>query len=232
MRARRGIGPRPPGALSLFVPSGAARGRSSLDCEAGEQLTMSHELICAWMGLPAGEWPPDHYRLLGLEPGESNRELIEHRVHERMDAVRRYQMTHPEQATEAMNRLAQAFVCLTEPHAKQRYDEALFGRSLALAELPSESRRPRPPGSPPLRASTAAPRRRCPLSVPRRRRCPRTPVRATPPWPPTPPSSFRRSHRPTLERSHRSSPPRSRSWHPRRRCRRPRARRAPRHRWR
>ena len=33
---------------------------------------MSHELICTWLGLPPGNWPPDHYRLLDLEPGESD----------------------------------------------------------------------------------------------------------------------------------------------------------------
>src|SRR5262245_31151164 len=88
---------------------------------------MSHHLICTWLGLPADSWPPDHYRLLGLEPGETDTALIEQRVHQRLDAVRRYQMMHPEQATEAMNRLAQAFVCLTEPAAKRAYDQALPG---------------------------------------------------------------------------------------------------------
>jgi hypothetical protein len=88
---------------------------------------MNHDLIFTWLGLPPGEWPPDHYRLLGLEPGESNAELIEQRVHQRLDLVRRYQMMHPEPATEAMNRLAQAFVCLTEPAAKKVYDASLLG---------------------------------------------------------------------------------------------------------
>jgi hypothetical protein len=83
---------------------------------------MNHELICTWLGLPPGNWPPDHYRLLGLDPGESDVELIEQRVHQRLDSVRRYQMTHPEPATEAMNRLAQAFVCLTDPAARQAYN--------------------------------------------------------------------------------------------------------------
>lgn len=94
---------------------------------------MSHELICSWLGLAPGEWPPDHYRLLGLTPGEGDAALIEQRVHERLDTVRRYQMMHPEQATEAMNRLAQAFVCLTQPDAKQAYDAELLGRNAPVA---------------------------------------------------------------------------------------------------
>jgi hypothetical protein len=95
---------------------------------------MSHDLICAWLGLPAGVWPPDHYSLLGLTPGENDPKLIEERVYERLDAVRRYQMIHPEQATEAMNRIAQAFVCLSEPASKRVYDVALLG---SAAEQPA-----------------------------------------------------------------------------------------------
>jgi hypothetical protein len=97
---------------------------------------MSHELICCWLGIPADAWPPDHYRLLGLEPGEGDMGLIEQRVHQRLDAVRRYQMMHPEQATEAMNRLAQAFVCLTDPGAKRAYDLALLGPRARVAPPP------------------------------------------------------------------------------------------------
>jgi hypothetical protein len=88
---------------------------------------VSHTLICTWLQLPANSWPPDHYRLLGLEPGEGDLALIEQRVNQRLDAVRPYQMMHPEQATEVMNRLAQAFICLTEPAAKRSYDEQLLG---------------------------------------------------------------------------------------------------------
>jgi hypothetical protein len=105
---------------------------------------MDHDLICSWLGLPPGEWPPDHYRLLGLTPGESNAEVIEQRVHQRLDTVRRYQMMHPEQATEAMNRLAQAFVCLTEAASKKAYDAQL---GIAVPAAPQ-------PVAPPPRAKT------------------------------------------------------------------------------
>ncbi len=97
---------------------------------------MDHDQICTWLGLPPGAWPPDHYRLLGLQVGEDDAELIEQRVHDRLDTVRRYQMTHPEQATEAMNRLAQAFVCLTEPAIKKTYDVEL---GVVVAEVETAS---------------------------------------------------------------------------------------------
>ncbi len=105
---------------------------------------MSRELICIWLELEPGEWPPDHYRLLGLRPGEDNLELIEQRVHQRLDTVRRYQMMHPEPATEAMNRLAQAFVCLTEPATKKMYDAELLG-----TPAPAEAPEPKPAEFPP-----------------------------------------------------------------------------------
>src|SRR5437016_4394986 len=93
---------------------------------------MTHELICTWLDLPTGNWPPDHYTLLGLPPGEADLARIEQQVHARMERVRRYQLTHPEAATEAMNRLAQALVCLTDPAAKRAYDELLFPGAVSV----------------------------------------------------------------------------------------------------
>jgi hypothetical protein len=131
---------------------------------------MNYDLICSWLGLPPGGWPPDHYRLLGLEPGEANAELIEQRVHQRLDSVRRYQMMHPEQATEAMNRLAQAFVCLMEPVSKKAYDASLLGTPVSttpaaapIAPAPQsetldwlKSQPPSVPSPPPLPGRTVA----------------------------------------------------------------------------
>ena len=67
---------------------------------------MDHELICTWLGLPGKTWPPDHYTLLGLPPGETDCARIEQRVHELLARLRCYQISHPGPATEAMNRLA------------------------------------------------------------------------------------------------------------------------------
>ena len=105
---------------------------------------MQHQIICAWLGTPADRWPPDHYALLGLDPGETRVELIEQHVHERLAKVRCYQISHPEMATEAMNRLAQAFMCLTDPEAKKTYDGRLGLRTaetVAVATLPRAKRK-------------------------------------------------------------------------------------------
>src|SRR5262245_2732866 len=92
---------------------------------------MSRELISHWLGLAPGDWPPDHYLLLGLEPEEADSDRIEQHVHQRLEAVRRYQLLHPEAVTEAMNRLCQAYVCLTDPAARRAYDAARQGRPTA-----------------------------------------------------------------------------------------------------
>jgi hypothetical protein len=100
-------------------------------------------LIATWLALPAGSWPPDHYTLLGLQPGECEVAKIEHSVHERLMRVRPYQLSHPLQATEAMMRLAKAFDCLTSASAKKAYDQAHFPHL-----------QPRPPVLPSARVPT------------------------------------------------------------------------------
>src|SRR5438132_6316458 len=89
---------------------------------------MDQQLVSTWLQLPLVDWPPDHYTLLGLKPGEGDLARIEQQVYQRMEMVRRYQLTHPEEATEGMNRLAQALVCLTDPGAKKAYDAKLLKR--------------------------------------------------------------------------------------------------------
>ncbi|HZT83452.1 MAG TPA: hypothetical protein VFA26_24690 [Gemmataceae bacterium] len=119
---------------------------------------MGQELICSWLGLESSEWPPDHYRLLGLPPGEPDVRRIEEQVHARLEGVRRYQLTHPQQVTEAMNRLAQAFICLTDPEAKRAYDAQLFGPSQVIEAVAVESP-PEPtwPEAPPILSQAQIP---------------------------------------------------------------------------
>lgn len=86
---------------------------------------MNVKALCQWLGLPEQAWPPDHYTLLGLPRGEADLAHIEERVQERMACLRCYQLSHPEEATEAMNRVAQAFICLTETQSRRDYDRTL-----------------------------------------------------------------------------------------------------------
>ena len=75
---------------------------------------MNSELLCRWLGLSDPTWPPDPHTLLGVAADERDAGRIERQVHERMTKLRAYQIAHPEEATEGMNRVAQAFVQLME----------------------------------------------------------------------------------------------------------------------
>jgi hypothetical protein len=106
---------------------------------------MNPELICTWLNISPANWPPDHYTLLGLRRGENDLGRIEQCVHERLARLRCFQLAQPDQATAAMNLLAQAFSCLTDPAAKKLYDAQLPGAPfdnpiLTAALLPTPQR--------------------------------------------------------------------------------------------
>ena len=79
---------------------------------------MNRTLLCTWLGLADKNWPPDHYALAGLKLGDCDLKIIEQCVQERMARLRNYQLADPEEATEGMNRLAQAFIFLMEQASK------------------------------------------------------------------------------------------------------------------
>lgn len=86
---------------------------------------MRWELLHEWLRLPPGTWPPNHYTLLGLDTSETSLEQIESHAMERMERLRRYQLIHPEEVTEGMNRIAQALVCLSNPQSRIAYDRTI-----------------------------------------------------------------------------------------------------------
>src|SRR5437667_12005038 len=79
---------------------------------------MNQEMLCSWLGLPTTAWPPDPWTLLGLKREETDLPTLEEHVQDRMTKLRHYQLSYPEEATEGMNRLAEAFVALAEACSK------------------------------------------------------------------------------------------------------------------
>lgn len=113
---------------------------------------MSRDLICAWLKLQADcKWPPDHYTLLGLKPGDVDTASIGSKVQERHELLLRYQLNYPEQVTEAMNRLCQAYLCLSDAASKRAYDAAHFPH-LVKKETKARTATPTIPPRPPPRA--------------------------------------------------------------------------------
>lgn len=88
--------------------------------------------LAEWLGIPANEQPPDHYRLLGLATFESDAGAIERAADERMALVRRHQTGRRGAATqEVLNRLAAAKQCLLDPATRSAYDAAIRGQLAA-----------------------------------------------------------------------------------------------------
>src|SRR5436190_246615 len=101
---------------------------------------MNAKILCGWLGLVDKNWPPEPCVLLGLKPGECDLTQIERTVHDRMAKLRCYQLSHPEEATEGMNRVAQAFICLTEEAVRKTRRKA--PTVVATAKLPGKSGKP------------------------------------------------------------------------------------------
>lgn len=89
---------------------------------------MDTNLLCSWLGLPPGPWPPDDRALLGLKPDGIDPAEVERRALQLMSKLRSHQLVHPELVTEGMNRLAQAMLAVT-----------LSASAAPVAEPPSEA---------------------------------------------------------------------------------------------
>jgi hypothetical protein len=119
---------------------------------------MNKDMLCTWLGLPKSAWPPDAWALLGLPKGDHDPATIEKQVQDRMAKLRSYQLSFPEEATEGMNRLAEAFVTLTEarpaPPPAPTEKPAQSKDDTAVTEKTKLDWRDEPP---PVRQDTATP---------------------------------------------------------------------------
>lgn len=100
------------------IPAVAEAWRAERTTRTQTIAPMKSDLLCIWLGLPKSAWPPDPWTLLGLPREERDLGVIEQRVQDRMSTLRTYQLSYPEEATEGMNRLAEAFITLAETSSK------------------------------------------------------------------------------------------------------------------
>jgi hypothetical protein len=114
-----------------------------------------------WLGIPPGERPVDHYRLVGVKRFESNRNVIERAASQRMAHVATHQ-SGPEAAIaeQLLHELSAARLCLLDPQAKAAYDRQLPGGEAKLAS--QSGIRPLPVAQPlraaePMAAPSATP---------------------------------------------------------------------------
>jgi hypothetical protein len=122
-----------------------------------------------WLGIPANEQPPNHYRLLGIAVFESDLDVIDHAADRQMAHVRTFQSgRHQALSQQILNELANARLCLLNAPRKAEYDEQLRGKLDSLPKaaavlmgkpLPvAQAAVPiMPPQAPPLTPSMATP---------------------------------------------------------------------------
>ena len=98
-----------------------------------------------WLGIRDPERPPNHYRLLGLEPFESDPDIIAGAADRQMAHLRTFKTgQYVELSQRLLNELAAARVSLLKPDRKAAYDEQLRRK---LGSKPA----------PPVRAAAATP---------------------------------------------------------------------------
>jgi hypothetical protein len=94
-----------------------------------------------WLGIPPGERPVNHYRLLAIELFESNPEVIENAADQRTVHLRSFQIgKHGELSQKLLNEVATAKVCLLRPEKKAAYDEQLRQQLQTKTEASSSER--------------------------------------------------------------------------------------------
>ncbi|HUY91886.1 MAG TPA: NPCBM/NEW2 domain-containing protein [Pirellulales bacterium] len=127
-----------------------------------------------WLGIPAAEQPPNHYRLLGIALFESDPDVIDTAADLRMSHLRTYQ-TGPNSALsqKLLNEVAAAKLCLLDPSRKAVYDAELRRRvdvarppvpaapiAAPMAPMPVRAVAPMPlAGAMPMVAYTSSPGR-------------------------------------------------------------------------
>jgi NPCBM/NEW2 domain len=104
-----------------------------------------------WLGIPPEDQPPNHYRLLGINPFESHPDVIESAADQRMSHLRSFQTgQNADESQKLLNEVAAARVCLLKPETKSRYDRLL--KAKLAKERPAA---PAPPVSAPIPATVS-----------------------------------------------------------------------------
>jgi hypothetical protein len=90
-----------------------------------------------WLGIPAAEQPPHHYRLLAIAPFEQDADVIETAADLRMSHLRTYQTgPHSALSQKLLNEVTAAKLCLLDTQKKTEYD-ATLRRRLEAAQRPT-----------------------------------------------------------------------------------------------
>ena len=83
-----------------------------------------------WLGIPAAEQPPNHYRLLSITPFEQDAEVIDNAASRQIAHLRTFALgPNSELSQKLLNEVASARSVLLDPTRKLEYDQALMQTS-------------------------------------------------------------------------------------------------------
>jgi len=117
-----------------------------------------------WLGIPPKDQPPNHYRLLGIEAFESDRDVIEAAANRLMSYLHEIAAgDEVDYSQQILNEVSAARVCLLDRRQKSVYDVGLKKKQKsAAANTPRPAAAPAakppvPPQAPPLQTPAAPP---------------------------------------------------------------------------
>ncbi len=106
-----------------------------------------------WLGIPAEDQPPNHYRLLGIGLFESDADVIANAADRQMVHIRSFQTgKYAPLSQKILNELASARVCLLDAQKRMAYDAELklkLSSGTATAPPSAPPQGPAPPTGPP-----------------------------------------------------------------------------------
>lgn len=114
-------------------------------------MSQSFDPYHTWLGIPANEQPPNHYRLLGLRLFEPDPDVIQNAMDQRMAHLKTLATgPHVALSQRLLNEVSKAGVYLLQPAKRSTYDAQLLaalgaGQQSATAQPPVQA----PPVAPP-----------------------------------------------------------------------------------
>lgn len=111
-----------------------------------------------WLGIPPKDQPPHHYRLLGIEVFEDDRDVIDAAANRVMSYLK--DMSTGDDAAHSqtlLNEISRARICLLNADKKTAYDEQLRQDLKAAGLLDTQSKKPAAKKPPPKRPKPSGP---------------------------------------------------------------------------
>ena len=106
----------------------------------GEKFDPYHK----WLGIPLKDQPPNHYRLLGIELLESDRDVIDAAANRLMGYLKELAVgDEAAHSQRLLNEIARVRICLLNQEKKQEYDRELRNQ-LAARKPPPRPAAPSP----------------------------------------------------------------------------------------